>query len=221
MTEVKVLPELNEDELVKRADAADAAALEDGKRTCYINTTLTLREVETAEQTFTVMGFVNALWRAPELEQEEGGATDRFSHREEGHDTVKDAMNKTISESQGRDYVSGFELNHDNAKATPFNPHRMFDHSRVIDRTLDKRKVTYYYYPMGGSNEGKPCAGLVKMAVEFEVTLTQKLNMRNFPFDRQLLQLGFFIRSREGWCVRSPLNTHARWIKAQRPDSLC
>ena len=103
-----MLPELNEDELVKRADAADAAALEDGKRTCYINTTLTLREVETAEQTFTVMGFVNALWRAPELEQEEGGATDRFSHREEGHDTVKDAMNKTISESQGRDYVSGF-----------------------------------------------------------------------------------------------------------------
>ena len=156
------------------------------------------------------MGFVNALWRAPELEQEEGGATDRFSHREEGHDTVKDAMNKTISESQGRDYVSGFELNHDNAKATPFNPHRMFDHSRVIDRTLDKRKVTYYYYPMGGSNEGKPCAGLVKMAVEFEVTLTQKLNMRNFPFDRQLLQLGFFIRSREGWCVRSPLSTHTR-----------
>ena len=73
----------------------------------------------------------------------EGGATDRFSHREEGHDTVKDAMNKTISESQGRDYVSGFELNHDNAKATPFNPHRMFDHSRVIDRTLDKRKVRF------------------------------------------------------------------------------
>ena len=102
-----MLPELNEDELVKRADAADAAALENHKRTCYINTTLTLREVETAEQTFTVMGFVNALWRAPELEQEEGGATDRFSHREEGHDTVKDAMNKTISESQGRDYVSG------------------------------------------------------------------------------------------------------------------
>ena len=41
------------------------------------------------------------------------------------------------------------------------------------------------------------------MAVEFEVTLTQTLNMRNFPFDRQVLQMGFYVRTRgaAGWYV--------------------
>ena len=42
------------------------------------------------------------------------------------------------------------------------------------------------------------------MAVEFDATLSQRLNMRHFPFDRQILQLGFFVRtgnSRGGWAV--------------------
>ena len=41
------------------------------------------------------------------------------------------------------------------------------------------------------------------MAVEFDATLSQRLNMKHFPFDRQILQMSFFVRTgnRGGWTV--------------------
>ena len=62
--------------------------------------------------------------------------------------------------------------------------------------------LQFYYYPVS-CNTGRDCAGLVKMAVEFDATLSQRLNMQHFPFDRQILQLGFFVRTgnRGGWAV--------------------
>ena len=38
------------------------------------------------------------------------------------------------------------------------------------------------------------------MATEFEATLTQRLNMSHFPFDRQILQMLCFVR-RDRWHV--------------------
>ena len=35
------------------------------------------------------------------------------------------------------------------------------------------------------------------MAIEYNATLTQRLNMRHFPFDRQILELKFFVRTED------------------------
>ena len=38
---------------------------------CFIAMPTTLQEVETATQTFMITGFLNVLWRCPDLEKEE------------------------------------------------------------------------------------------------------------------------------------------------------
>ena len=109
-----------------------------------------------------------------------------------------------IHTSQGRSYVDGFKLSFDHWYSTPFNPHRMFDNA-LVEKSHTK-ECSFYYYPTGHGNEGKPYGGLVKMAVQFEATLSQHINMEDFPFDRQILRLAFFVR-RE-WTV---LSTPPAW----------
>lgn len=70
--------------------------------------------------------------------------------------------------------------------------------------------LQFYYYPVS-ENKGRDCAGLVKMAVEFDATLSQRLNMWHFPFDRQILMLSFSVRTgnRGGWVV---CDEPKRWV---------
>jgi hypothetical protein len=41
-----------------------------GKQPCFINTKLTLKNVSVADQEFTIVGYVNALWQCSDLEEE-------------------------------------------------------------------------------------------------------------------------------------------------------
>lgn len=104
-----------------------------------------------------------------------------------------------VSISQGRSYVGGFKLSFDHWYSTPFNPDRMFNNALV--QTSTTKSCSFYYYPTGHGNEGKKCRGLVKMAVQFEATLSHHINIQDFPFDRQILRLAFFVRKE--WTVLS------------------
>ena len=107
------------------------------------------------------------------------------------------ALQGYIHQSNGRSYVDGFKLSFDHGYSTPFNPNRMFDNSRTESSKI--KRCDFYYYPKGHGNENQPYAGLVKMAVQFEATLSQRIDMASFPFDRQILQMAFFVR--KGWMV--------------------
>lgn len=197
-----------------RADEEAERAQAGGKRPVYLNTKITLKEVGTATQTFTVAGFVNALWRCPDLENE----SDCDCYYEDDHapeNTVKEQINagKIHGSSGGRKYIDGFLLNPELSNVLPFNPQRPWDNTRVV--SSETKDCDFYYYPVR-ENEGRGCAGLVKMAIEFEVTLTQTLDMRNFPFDRQVLHLGCHVRTRgTGWYV---MKTPPGWVDTGYDD---
>ena len=122
---------------------------------------------------------------------EAGGGTPRAVQN-------KQYVHDSVTRTGTRKYVSGFQLSFDHAHATPFNPYRMFDKARVVNHEI--KACNFYYYPTKFGNEDKLCGGLVKMATEFEATLTQRLNMSHFPFDRQILQMLCFVR-RDRWHV--------------------
>ena len=169
-----------------------------GKQQCFINMTLTVQDVDTPGQQFMLTGYINTIWRCPDLEREEE-RSDYYSPDSSGP-TVKDGLARADSErgfvresktSSGiLKYVTGFDLSVE-SDVLPFSPKRMFDTRRI--RGFNLSTCNYYYYPMR-HNRGKTCAGLLKMACSFEVTLVQKFNMHNFPFDRQLLHFNVFIR---------------------------
>ena len=54
----------------------------------------------------------------------------------------------------------------------------------------------YYYYPVA-ENEGKKCAGMCKQTVHIEVTMSEAFFMHDYPFDRQIIELGVTLR--RGW----------------------
>jgi hypothetical protein len=125
------------------------------------------------------------------------GADDRSAHDSAtGH-----GGQGYVHSSQGRSYVDGFRLSFDHWYSTPFNPNRMFDNSIV--ETSHTKSCSFYYYPTahGNDKDGKKCGGLVKMAVQFEATLSHRINMQDFPFDGQILRLAFFVRNE--WTVLS------------------
>ena len=59
----------NEGSQVLTERLADKA--EDLDQSVFINSTLTVKDVNTSKQQFTVSGFVNALWKCQDLENEE------------------------------------------------------------------------------------------------------------------------------------------------------
>eukprot|EP01043_Picozoa_sp_COSAG02_P029746 COSAG02_NODE_1864_length_10606_cov_17.350148_11_plen_701_part_00 len=125
------------------------------------------------------------------------GADDRSAHDSAtGH-----GSQGYVHSSQGRSYVDGFKLSFDHWYSTPFNPNRMFDNAIV--ETSQTKSCSFYYYPTahGNDKDGKKCGGLVKMAVQFEATLTHRIDMQDFPFDGQILRLAFFVRNE--WKVLS------------------
>eukprot|EP01043_Picozoa_sp_COSAG02_P044821 COSAG02_NODE_4038_length_5874_cov_2.627661_4_plen_491_part_00 len=210
-TATRVVQEQHRDDamdVVARADEEADRAQEGGRRPVYLNTKITLKEVGTATQTFTVSGFVNALWRCPDLESE----SDCDSYYEDDHEkenTVKEQVNagKIHDDKDGRKYIDGFTLNPELPNVLPFNPQRPWDAARVVSSEI--KDCDFYYYPVR-ANEGRGCAGLVKMAIDFEVTLTQTLDMRNFPFDRQVLHVSFYVRTRKNdWYV---MQTPPGWV---------
>ena len=54
----------------------------------------------------------------------------------------------------------------------------------------------YYYYPVK-ENAGKKCAGMCKQTVHVEVTMSEAFFMHDYPFDRQIIELGITLR--RGW----------------------
>jgi hypothetical protein len=169
------------------------------KKQCFINMTLTVQDISTPQQQFTLTGYINAIWRCPDLE-EEAERSDYYSKDSSGQ-TVKVGLSRADGPERGyvresktdsgvRKFVTGFDLSVE-SDVLPFSPKRMFDTKRIRDFNLST--CDYYYYPMR-HNRGKTCAGLLKMACAFEVTLVQRFNMHNFPFDRQLLHLNIFVR---------------------------
>jgi hypothetical protein len=178
------------------------------KKPCFINMSLTVQDIDTPGQQFTLKGYVNALWRCPDLEKEEE-RSDYYSPSSNPELSVKAGLARAASDSAFvyvRDsktdtagtlkYVTGFDLSVE-SDVLPFSPQRIFDIKRI--RSFVLSTCDYYYYPME-HNRGKTCAGLLKMACGFEVTLVQHWNMHNFPFDRQLLHLNVRIRH-SNWIV--------------------
>lgn len=76
----------------------------------------------------------------------------------------------------------------------PFNTQRPFDMHRV--KSFEMKSHNYYYYPVA-ENEGKKCAGMCKQTVHIEVTMSEAFFMHDYPFDRQIIELGVTLR--RGW----------------------
>ena len=119
---------------------------------CFINLNITLQRLDTHQQTFTITGYANALWRNPDLEAEkERSAADYYDH-EHMETTVKALIAdsqavKTSSARKIRRFVTGFQLSVE-SDVLPFSPYHMFEDQRIVPGSFDLEGVYYYYYPM-------------------------------------------------------------------------
>ena len=183
----------------------------------FLSTQLMLHGVEMERQECNLTGYISAMWRCPDLEQER---MERSYYSPEyvasGGLTVKeglanrDAHPHYVQKSLGHDkkprfYVTGFDLDRkgnvvDNV--LPFNPTQLFEFRRIA--AFQHLSTSYYYYPMeenratddtpaadrsGDDPSYKKWAGLLKMFTTFTVTLTQRLNSGDYPFDRQIVEI--------------------------------
>ena len=83
---------------------------------CFINLNITLQRLDTHQQTFTITGYANALWRMEDLEAEVL-RKDYYDHGPDG--SVDKTVKELIAESQAvktssargiRRFVTGFQL---------------------------------------------------------------------------------------------------------------
>ena len=125
------------------------------KKQCFINMTLTVQDIDTPAQKFRISGFINALWRCPDLEHE-AERSDYYSS-DSASPTVKAGLARDADSNRGYvrqsntpgagvlKYVSGFDLSVE-SDVLPFSPRRMFDGKRIHEFLL--KTCDYYYYPM-------------------------------------------------------------------------
>ena len=120
---------------------------------CFINLNITLQRLDTHQQTFTITGYANALWRMEDLEAE-ALRQDYYDHGADGSvdKTVKELIAdesqavKTSSARGIRRFVTGFQLSVE-SDVLPFSPKRMFEDRRIVPGSFDS-EANYYYYPM-------------------------------------------------------------------------
>ena len=119
---------------------------------CFINLNITLQRLDTHQQTFTITGYANALWRMEDLEAEDL-RQDYYDHGPDG--SVDKTVKELITESQAvktssargiRRFVTGFQLSVE-SDVLPFSPKRMFEDRRIVPGSFDS-ETNYYYYPM-------------------------------------------------------------------------
>jgi hypothetical protein len=129
------------------------------KREVFIAPVITLQEVKTETQTFELTGFINAMWRCPDLEDEDDRKDYYPKHNENGEaekmqvkrqlEQSEDAgyVRKSVAAGVVRKYVTGFQLSTE-SDVLPFDPQKMFEDRRIVPGSFALQERTYYYYPM-------------------------------------------------------------------------
>ena len=167
----------------KQTVAFDMHAAPQAKKEVFITQVITLQEVEVAQQQFQItvrrraplptvfsravfsatryaQGFINAMWRCPDLEKEEE-RQDYYSRKQNENDepTVKEGLEQVASgERKGyvlnsvaagvtRKYITGFDLSVE-SDVLPFNTMKMFEDRRIVPGSFELEETVFYYYPM-------------------------------------------------------------------------
>ena len=144
----------------KQTVAFDMHAAPQAKKEVFITQVITLQEVEVAQQQFQITGFINAMWRCPDLEKEEE-RQDYYSRKQNENDepTVKEGLEQVASgERKGyvlnsvaagvtRKYITGFDLSVE-SDVLPFNTMKMFEDRRIVPGSFELEETVFYYYPM-------------------------------------------------------------------------
>ena len=88
----------------KSVTMAKTASRDDGKQPCFFNSVLTIKDVDTAKQQYTVSGYVNCLWQCPDLETE----TEHQDYYGPDHTgpTIKDGL---AAQNQISDYKTSID----------------------------------------------------------------------------------------------------------------
>ena len=124
---------------------------------CFVVLAVTLQDVDTVRQTFVITGYINLLWRCPDLEREEerhdyyspehqgASVKELLGQVEEGR--LRGYVKKSVAAGVTRKFVTGFDLSVQ-SDVLPLDPARMFEDRRIVADTFHLGAKQFYYYPL-------------------------------------------------------------------------